>query len=114
VRHLSRRELLIPRSPAQAAQPLVHIASLVIQATSSGCDAVRAAVAAMPDVELHETGNPNKLVVVLESAISGALADRTNELQQLPGVLTIAIVAHLIEPAATLDDDHESTPVPAR
>ena len=108
----SRRELcsLGPRSDPD---PFIHIASLLVQAKPSACEAVRSAVAAMPAAELHETGHANKLVVVLESADARAIAEAASEIQQLAGVLTVSIVAHLSERASLLEQDDESTTVPA-
>lgn len=98
---------------AEHADPLVHIASLLVQATDAGCAAVRSKVATMPGAELHETGQPGKLAIVLESTASRAIADATTELQQLSGVLTVSIVAHLMESASALEGNDESTTVPA-
>lgn len=116
MRWLSRREFL-KFGPASSAddEPLVHIASLLIQATPTGCEALRAMMGSMPGAELHETGHPGKVAVVLESTDSRAIADATTELQQLPGVLTVSIVAHLMEPASAMEEQHDadSTTVPA-
>lgn len=72
-------------------------------------------IGSMPGAELHETGQPGKLVIVLESADSRVIADATTELQQVSGVLTVSIVAHLMESASALEElhDDESTTVPA-
>jgi nitrate reductase NapD len=114
VRKVSRRDLLSLSSPAaDDADPLVHIVSLLVQATPNGCAAVRSAVAQMPAAELHETHQANKLALVLESADSRAIAEATSELQQLSGVLTVSIVAHLVERASLLEESNEPTTVPA-
>ena len=112
MRSLSRRELLSFSSAGNSADPLIHIASLIVQATDAGCSAVRECVAAMPAAELHDTAHPNKLVVVLEASDARSLADATSELQQITGVLTVSIVAHLTERASALDETDESTTVP--
>ncbi|HEY0938658.1 MAG TPA: chaperone NapD [Steroidobacter sp.] len=112
MREISRRELFaLGRS--EAADPIVHIASLLVQATDAGCAAVRRAISSLPGAELHETGQPGKLAVVLESADSRAIANAATELQQLSGVLTVSIVAHLTESASALEENHESTSIPA-
>jgi nitrate reductase NapD len=116
MRWLSRRDFLkFGPASSEADEPLVHIASLLVQATPTGCEAVRAMVGSMPGAELHETGQSGKVVIVLESADSRALADATGELQQLSGVLTVSIVAHLMETASALEEPHddESTTIPA-
>jgi len=117
MRWLSRREFLkFGPAAGDADEPLVHIASLVIQATPAGCEALRALVGSMPGAELHETGQPGKVAIVLESTDSRAIADATTELQQLRGVLTVSIVAHLMESASAMEEPHdaESTTVPAK
>ena len=103
-RKLSRRELVTFHGSPLDADPLVHIASLLVQATHLGCDAVRKLVSSLPGAELRETEHPNKLVIVLESADSRAIADAANELQQLAGVLTVSIVAHLTERTSVLSE----------
>lgn len=112
MREISRREFFsLGRS--EVADPIVHIASLLVQATDAGCAAVRGAIGSLPGAELHETGHPGKLAVVLESADSRAIANAASELQQLSGVLTVSIVAHLTETASALEENHESTTIPA-
>lgn len=116
MRTLSRRELLSFGSSSQQSEsdPLIHIASLLVQATQTGCAAVREAVIAMPAAELHETARAGKLVVVLESADSRVIAQAASELQHLAGVLTVSIVAHLTERASALEEINEPTTVPAQ
>lgn len=112
--NVSRRDLLSLSSPTvDDVDPLVHIVSLLVQATPAGCEAVRSAVASMPAAELHETHQANKLAVVLESADSRAIADAATELQQLSGVLTVSIVVHLVERSSLLEQSNEPTTVPA-
>lgn len=114
MRNFSRRDLV---SFGDDADPIVHIASLLVQATPGGCAAVRGMIGSLPGAELHETRHSGKmagkLVIVLESADSRAIANAATELQQLPGVLTVSIVAHMMESAAALEESHEPTTVPA-
>lgn len=117
MRILSRRSFLSfggSDSSGRETDPLVHIASLLVQATEAGCAAVRSAVSAIPGAELHDVAQPGKLVIVLESADSGAIAAVASELQHLAGVLTVSVVAHLTERASALDELDESTTVPAQ
>jgi nitrate reductase NapAB chaperone NapD len=51
---------------------------------------------------------------VLESADSRLIADVATELQNLQGVLTVSIVAHLTERASQLDQSNEPTPISAQ
>lgn len=113
MRDISRREFFALGRSAEDADFLVHIASLLVQATDAGCIAVRKTVASIPGAELHETGHAGKLAIVLESTASRAIADAAAELQQLSGVLTVSIVAHMMESASALERHDESTTVPA-
>jgi nitrate reductase NapD len=116
MREISRRDFFkLGRPAGEADEPIVHIASLLVRATEKGCEAVRALIGSMPGAELHETGQVGKLAIVLESADSRAIADATSDLQQLSGVLTVSIVAHLMESASAMEEPHdaESTTVPA-
>ena len=108
---LSRRDLFSP-GPAGAAagEELVHIASLLLQIVPSALNTLREAIVALPGAELHPTSHPAKFAVVLEAGNERALADATEVLQNLRGVLTVSIVAHLSERARDLDEPMEEQP----
>ena len=99
---LSRRELV---SLTPHADDVVHIASLLVQATPQGVLVAKQAAAALPGAEVHDTAAPGKFVVVLESSQERAIADAADVLQQVTGVLTVSIVTHLMEPASTLHQE---------
>jgi nitrate reductase NapAB chaperone NapD len=99
---LSRRDLLRPDA---GNADRVHIASLLLQIAPAQVDRVRAEVASLPDAEFHPTGHPNKFAVVLEANDERELANVTEHLANLRGVLTIAIVAHLTEDQDALDEE---------
>jgi periplasmic nitrate reductase NapD len=103
---LSRREL-VALNPRSSARPLdiVHIASLLVQATPQGVVIAKAAAAALPGAEIHDTSAPGKFVVVLESVQERAIADAADTLLQVAGVLTVSVVAHLMESAADLQQE---------
>jgi len=98
---LSRRDLFRPAR----AEDRVHIASLLLQIAPAHVESVRAAVALLPAAEFHATRHPNKYAVVLEAGEERALSDATQQLSDLPGVLTISIVSHFIESANALADE---------
>lgn len=100
---VSRRDLvsLTPRVPASDAR-IVHIASLLVQATPQGMLLAKQAAAALADAEVHDTAAPGKFVVVLESPQERAIADAADLLQQVTGVLTVSIVTHLMESESSL------------
>jgi periplasmic nitrate reductase NapD len=103
---ISRRELvsLKTRSSARPSD-IVHIASLLVQTTPQGMAIAKHAAAALPGAEIHDTAAPGKFVVVLESSQERAIADAADTLLQVTGVLTVSMVAHLMEPAADLEQE---------
>jgi nitrate reductase NapD len=100
---ISRRDLvsLTPRAPSSV-DDIVHIASLLVQATPQGMLLAKQAAAALDGAEIHETAAPGKFVVVLESSQERAIADAADLLHQVAGVLTVSVVAHHMESAASL------------
>ncbi len=102
---LSRRELFTA-APTQPG-PVVHIASLLLHIVPDALDRLRRVVAELPLAELHATAHPAKFAVLLEAGNEQLLADATERLQNLRGVLTVSIVAHLSESARYLDQPVE-------
>lgn len=105
---LSRRDLVtLRRQPPDAGEQLVHIASLIVQLMPHARDDVRAVVNALPGAELHETAHSGKLVVVIESVDERATSDLAESLTRVSGVLTVAIVAHVMDSMSALDTEVE-------
>ena len=100
-RSFSRRELL----SLDPAEPLTHIVSLLVHARPDALDALRARASNLPGAEVHETAQPGKLAIVLESAHDREIADAVTVLQDCAGVISVAIVAHLAEPTASLSEE---------
>ena len=94
----SRRELLTGRLIALA-PPEAHISSLVVHVRPDNVPAVRAALAAMPGVEIYAEAS-GKLIVTLETATEADIVTRMNEISLLDGVMSAALVFHHFEPAA--------------
>lgn len=101
--NISRRDLvtLAPHAPPSP-DDIVHIASLLVQATPRGMLLAKQAAAALEGAEIHETAAPGKFVVVLESPRERAIADAADLLQQVTGVLTVSIVTHVMESESAL------------
>jgi len=101
--NVSRRDLvsLTPHATA-APNDIVHIASLLVQATPKGMLLAKQAAAALDGAEVHDTAAPGKFVIVLESSKERAIADAADLLQQVSGVLTVSIVTHVMESASEL------------
>ena len=97
----SRRELLTGRLAAPAA-PEAHVSSLVIHVLPARLTAARAAIAAMPDVEIHAEAS-GKLVVTVETSTEADIVTRMNEISLVDGVMSTALVFHHFEPAAAVE-----------
>ena len=85
---------------AAAPAPLGVISSLVVQVRPARLPAVVDAIQARPDAEIAAMDPVGKLVVVLETATDRGLAEATDALAALPGVLSVALVFHHSEPRA--------------
>ncbi len=106
INKLSRRELvsLHPRASASSSD-IVHIASLLVQTTHATIRVAKQVAAALPGAQVHDTAAPGKFAVVLESSEERAIADAAERLLQVAGVLTVSIVAHMMEGAADLQQE---------
>lgn len=96
---LTRRTLLSGRLQA----PVVHISSAVVSVLPRHRDNVRAALAALPDVEVHHQ-DAAKIVIVLEGPDSGALGARLAEISGWNGVLSANMVFEQVENADALEE----------
>lgn len=77
----------------------LHIASLLVHCHPDSLAAVRANLARLPDLELHQCSPAGKQVVVLEARDESAILERLQAIQQLPGVLGAALIYHeLLDP----------------
>lgn len=85
---------------AAAPAPLGVISSLVVQVRPARLAAVVDAIQTRPDAEIAAMDPVGKLVVVLETATDRGLAEATDALAALPGVLSVALVFHHSEPRA--------------
>lgn len=70
-----------------------HIASFLVQRRPAEAAAVRAALAALPGIEVAIESGP-RVVVTAEAASTGAIADLLTRIQLLPGVMSAAMVFH--------------------
>ena len=71
----------------------VHIASFIVRARPEIAAAVAARLAATPETEVHAV-EAGKIIVVVEAASEGALADRMDEMRHDPDVLMVSLVYH--------------------
>ena len=73
------------------AEDTIHISSAVVSVLPEHRDAVLRALAALPDVETHQS-NASKIVIVMEAAESGILDGRLAEIASWQGVLSANMV----------------------
>ena len=72
----------------------LHIASLLVHCRPELLDAVKANLALLAGLELHQESPVGKIVVVLEAEHESRILDTINHIQQLPGVLNAALIYH--------------------
>lgn len=80
-----------------------HVSSLAVHAAADQLEAVKAAIEAMPGTEVPGTSEVGKLVVVIEGDSRDSLAERFDEIKQLPGVLAATLVFHQMDEQVELD-----------
>lgn len=104
-RSFSRRALFTP--PAHSPDTLIHIASLLVHATPAACESVKSLVKDLPGTEVHDTAHAGKIAIVLESADDRAIADTASRVQDLAGVVSVSVVAHVVESERELRQEYE-------
>jgi nitrate reductase NapD len=79
----------------------IHISSAVISVLPERRDDVLRALAALPDVEIHQR-DASKIVIVMEAAESGILGSRLAEIASWQGVLSANMVFEQVERLADI------------
>ncbi|TWA85659.1 periplasmic nitrate reductase chaperone NapD [Azospirillum brasilense] len=74
-----------------------HIASILVHLRPERSPDVRAAVAALGDVEVHAEER-GRMVVTVEGPHEGCIADRMTAIHLMPGVMSAVMVFHHAEP----------------
>lgn len=74
-----------------------HISSLLIHARPEQVDEVRRRIASLADAEIHASDCSGKLVVTLETRSEHEIVQGLNAIQDIPGVLSAALVFHHFE-----------------
>lgn len=70
----------------------MNISSVIVQTRPERLADVRGALAALPGVEIHAESPEGKLVITLEDDSTRTAADRYVDLNNIPGVLSAAMV----------------------
>ena len=84
-------------------QGTVHISSAVVSVLPKHRDEVLRMLAALPEVETHQT-NASKIVIVMEAAESGIMGGRLAEIASWQGVLSANMVFEQVERLADIGD----------
>lgn len=69
----------------------IHIAGLVVHTRPENLERVRAGLERLSGVEVHAADPRGKLVVTLEAASDGMIADLLNTIPELPGVIACTL-----------------------
>ncbi|UPK04150.1 chaperone NapD [Bradyrhizobium sp. 170] len=79
----------------------IHISSAVISVLPQRRDEVLRTLAALPEVEIHQS-DASKIVIVMEATESGILGSRLAEIAAWPGVLSANMVFEQVERLADI------------
>ena len=79
----------------------IHISSAVVSVLPDRRDDVLRALAALPDVEIHQR-DASKIVIVMEATGSGILGSRLAEIASWQGVLSANMVFEQVERLADI------------
>lgn len=88
----------------------LHVSSIVVQARADAIDDIASSIACMPGAEIHQRIAGTKLIVTLETAGTGEIMECMERIDDLPGVITAALVYHHWEPVSEAESEagHES------
>ncbi|CAA7625540.1 chaperone NapD [Magnetospirillum sp. UT-4] len=89
-----RVNAFIAREHAEPPVRPVNICGVLVHARPEKLDQVKPEILALPGCEIHAGAEDGRLVVVVEDA-EGELASTTiNRINDIPGVLSVALVYH--------------------
>ena len=99
------RRALLGLEPAPEATPLsrqaeCHISSVLVHVRPELQAQLAARIGALPGVELQRPQAMGKLVATLETTSTMEIMDRLASIQDLPGVVAVALVYHQWEAAS--------------
>ena len=81
----------------------IHISSAVVSVLPDRRDEVLRALAALPDVEIHQR-DASKIVIVMEATGSGILGSRLAEIATWQGVLSANMVFEQVDGPVEIGD----------
>ncbi|MFB9214194.1 chaperone NapD [Vibrio sinaloensis] len=84
----------------------VHISSLVVHCAPEHLSEIKAQIESYDNAEIYGDSPEGKIVVVLETENQGFITDTIETINNLPNVLSTALVYHQIETG--LEDDESN------
>jgi len=86
----------------------VHIAGIVVLASTDRINAVTANIRAIPSATIHAVSQDGKIVVTLETDSMKRTLDCMDAMRALPGVADVALVYQHAEPLSDLEQEIET------
>jgi periplasmic nitrate reductase NapD len=83
-----------------------HISSAVVSAIPQHAQAVAAALAGLPDTEVHNIAG-GKIVIVMEGPSAGVIGNRLTEIALMDHVLSASLVYEVIETDGSGEANHD-------
>lgn len=83
-----------PSSVTEGHSTGIHIAGLVVHTRPESLERVRVGLARLSGAEVHAADPRGKLVVTLEAASDGVIADLLNTIPEIPGVIACTLAHH--------------------
>jgi periplasmic nitrate reductase NapD len=74
-----------------------HVTSLLVHARPAAIDSVREAILRLPGAEVPLADPSGKMVVIMETASQGEVADGLTRISLLDGVLSATLVYHFVD-----------------
>ncbi len=83
----------------------LHISSLLIHASANAYDDVVSSIQQIENVEVHSAELADgKIIALLETEDTKSIRQHISTIEQLPGVMCVAMVYHHCESAQTLNE----------
>jgi periplasmic nitrate reductase NapD len=78
-----------------------HISGLVVQALPAKAQVVQDVIARLPGAEINTVTVEGRIIVTLETTSEAEFPMRFAEIEHLPGVVSVMLVFHQVEPAGS-------------
>ena len=74
----------------------VHISSLVVHGRPEGMEGIATAIGRLDGAEVHGVSDDGKLVITLESGSEAGMLTAIDAINDIDGVLSVALVFHQV------------------